>query len=338
VEDVLATLPSRERHEIDALILDHLDDEETQERFYDGVSNARSDRDLTWEQECEALSERSYGVGAVHLELGVWAAFPDTRKAQIMEEEGLAEFIRLDFDPQYELDVVADAQAMPFADGAVDRIRADSVLEHVPHPQLVLSECHRVLRPGGMVYIATPWVFNLHGYPDDYLRYSPSFYERICREVGFETVRTDIECARGLYYTLHNSAKTAIVEPTDSAAAALRTLQLLAIDLLGSLVPLDNRFQNQARHWFHSVQVLALKAGTYRPSERERSENGFFAERALDLLADPESNKPLRLRRASLVCRVSGRSYPVRDGIPDFTTYEQTRRAPLDAISGLFRR
>jgi uncharacterized protein YbaR (Trm112 family) len=337
VDAVLRTLPPDQREQIVERLLAHLKEEPTQARFYDGVSAARSDRDLTWEKQLDEAWSRSSGVGAVHLELGVWTAFPDSRQRQIIEQEGLAEFIRLDFEPQYELDVIADAQIMPFADASMDRVSADSVLEHLAYPHLVLHECHRVLRPGGVVHIATPWVFNLHGYPDDYLRYSPSFYERICREAGFEIVRTDVDAARGLYYTLHNSAKTAIVDPEDPAAAALRTLHLLVIDLLGALVPLDNQFQNGTRHWFHSVRMFAVKAGGYTPSERQSRPDAKFLDRALDLLADPESKKPLALEKDSLVCSATGVSYPVRDGIPDFTATDP-RRSRMSTLTSLFRR
>jgi SAM-dependent methyltransferase len=337
VERVLATLPTPTREEMTGELLEHLGNELTQQRFYDGVSAARADRDMTWEAELQAAWDRSREVGAVHLELGVWSAFPDSRQRQIVEQEGLAEFIRLDFEPQYELDVVADAQQMPFADESIDRIAADSVLEHLAYPHLVIHECHRMLRPGGMVHIATPWVFNLHGYPDDYLRYSPSFYERICAEAGFDVVLTDIDAARGLYYTLHNSAKTAIVDASDPAAAALRTLHLLTIDLLGALVPLDNRFENRARHWFHSVRLLAIKGGVYEPSGREQRPGGFL-DRALDLLADPESKAPLQMQKDSLLCATSGTSYPVFDGIPHFTQPEQARRSRTADLSRLFRR
>ena len=46
----------------------------------------------------------------------------------------------------------------PFADGAVDRIHSEHMIEHVDHPigRRMLAECHRVLRPGGRIRIATP--------------------------------------------------------------------------------------------------------------------------------------------------------------------------------------
>jgi SAM-dependent methyltransferase len=298
----------------------HLDDEPTRDRLFDGVSAARPDRDRAWEEHESELFARSANVGAVHLELGTWSAWPSSRQLALAEADGLAEVIRLDFEPIYELDVVADAQVLPFADASIDRISADSVLEHLAHPHHVIRECHRVLRPGGVMRLATPWTFHLHGYPDDYLRYSPSFYERACREAGFAWTAASVEASRGLYYTLHNAAKTVIVDGDHDAAPALRLMHLLTMEWLATLVPLDNGFLNGARHWFHSVQCVAVKGGDYEPSRRRRDWGPPVVERMLDLFADPITKRPLRLEGDRLVCPASGFRYPVRDGIPHFVT------------------
>ena len=296
----------------------HLDDPTNRARFYDGVSAFRVDRDPWYETQLAAAERRFKDAGAVHLELGTWTAWPAERADALRDADGLAEVIRLDFDATYELDVIADARALPFRDGSLDRISADSVLEHIPHPHRVLSECFRVLRPGGMLKVVTPFAFNLHGYPDDYLRYSPSWYRQMLREVGFETVETDVEATRGLYYTLHNCAKTAIVEADVSGADGLRTLHLLLLELLGILVPLDDAFHNGARHWFVAVQVFAVKGGTYRAPHRDRTAGASFVERTVDLLAVPGTDIPVRLEGGRLVASPESR-FPVVDGVPRFT-------------------
>jgi SAM-dependent methyltransferase len=339
LDRALATDVSDAQHQrLRDAIGQHLAQDITQQRYYDGVSAARADRDTTWEQEVARVLARSKDVGAVHLELGTWTAFPDERTRQLAEAEGLAEFIRLDFDDEYELDVVADARALPFADNSIDRVRADSVLEHIPHPHPVIHECFRVLRPGGAMIFATPFVFNLHGYPDDYLRYTPSWYSTICQEAGFDPVVLDIDAARGLYYTLHNSAKAAVVDEADPAAPALRTLHLLVTELLGALVPLDNGFRNGARQWFHSVQCLAIKPGRYEPSRRPRDWDRPFAERALDLLVSPDTHEPLQLQGNVLVAP-NGKRYHVRGGRPDFMGAPVKREpaAPVEQLSAARR-
>jgi SAM-dependent methyltransferase len=52
--------------------------------------------------------------------------------------------------------VQADALALPFADGAFDRVIAAEVLEHIPEDCRALSELARVLRPGGSMAVTVP--------------------------------------------------------------------------------------------------------------------------------------------------------------------------------------
>jgi SAM-dependent methyltransferase len=47
------------------------------------------------------------------------------------------------------------AEALPVPDETVDLIFLESVLEHVDSPRRALEEAHRVLRPGGVVFITT---------------------------------------------------------------------------------------------------------------------------------------------------------------------------------------
>ena len=46
---------------------------------------------------------------------------------------------------------------LPFCDGGADRIFAVHVLEHMADFLPLVDECHRVLRPGGILHIMSPW-------------------------------------------------------------------------------------------------------------------------------------------------------------------------------------
>jgi SAM-dependent methyltransferase len=65
-------------------------------------------------------------------------------------------------------DVVADAGALPFADGAFDTVFSQSVLEHVKDPFACAREMQRVLRQGGTLHADAPFIAPFHGYPDHY--------------------------------------------------------------------------------------------------------------------------------------------------------------------------
>ncbi|HET8990202.1 MAG TPA: class I SAM-dependent methyltransferase [Acidimicrobiales bacterium] len=52
--------------------------------------------------------------------------------------------------------VQGDALALPFADGAFDRVICSEVLEHIPEDRAAMAELARVLRPGGTMAITVP--------------------------------------------------------------------------------------------------------------------------------------------------------------------------------------
>jgi SAM-dependent methyltransferase len=51
---------------------------------------------------------------------------------------------------------VSDAQKLPYRDGSFDFITCHAVLHHVAHPEAVLAEIHRLLRPGGRALVFEP--------------------------------------------------------------------------------------------------------------------------------------------------------------------------------------
>lgn len=52
--------------------------------------------------------------------------------------------------------VAGPLEARPFGDEQFDAVYLDSVLEHVPHPRVLLGELHRLLRPRGLAYVIVP--------------------------------------------------------------------------------------------------------------------------------------------------------------------------------------
>ena len=71
--------------------------------------------------------------------------------------------ISIDIQPSAGLDVVADAQSLPFRDGSFDNIVLVDVLHHVERPVRFLAEALRVLRPGGRVAMIEPGITPLSG-------------------------------------------------------------------------------------------------------------------------------------------------------------------------------
>ena len=71
------------------------------------------------------------------------------------------------------VDIVENAENMvSIKDNSLGGVFCVSVLEHAQNPVLIISEIYRCLRPGGIAYISTPWLFESHMEPNDYLRFS----------------------------------------------------------------------------------------------------------------------------------------------------------------------
>jgi SAM-dependent methyltransferase len=85
----------------------------------------------------------------------------------------VAGYINLDICAFPGIDVVANAEQLPFPAGIFARVECDAVLEHVEHPGLVMSEMERVVSPGGYAHIVVPFCHPFHEYPRDFRRYTP---------------------------------------------------------------------------------------------------------------------------------------------------------------------
>lgn len=83
------------------------------------------------------------------------------------------------------VDVVADAHKLPYADGSVDVIFHEAVLEHLHTPLKAVAEMHRVLKPGGKILSITPFLHEYHGYPYHYCNFTLTGHAHLYKETGF---------------------------------------------------------------------------------------------------------------------------------------------------------
>ena len=96
--------------------------------------------------------------------------------------------IQPEMDPTY---LVEPDEPFPIADDAYDTAVCLNTLEHVYDAKFVIREIHRVLKPGGTVYISVPFMFRIHASPDDFFRGTPTWWKETLRLTGF--ARTELQ-------------------------------------------------------------------------------------------------------------------------------------------------
>jgi hypothetical protein len=87
---------------------------------------------------------------------------------------GAGEYIGVDLSAGKNVDRVIDLAAGigELREGYFSLAICCSVLEHVRRPWEMARNLTRLLQPGGALYVAVPWVWRYHPYPDDYFRFS----------------------------------------------------------------------------------------------------------------------------------------------------------------------
>ena len=89
------------------------------------------------------------------------------------------------------VDVFYDGKTLPFLNDSFDSIFTSEVFEHIFNVDHVLSEIHRVMKPGGYILITLPFVWEEHEAPWDFARYTSYAISHILNQSGFDIVVID---------------------------------------------------------------------------------------------------------------------------------------------------
>jgi SAM-dependent methyltransferase len=81
--------------------------------------------------------------------------------------------------------IVAPDCTYPIRDGSLDGIGCFAVLEHTRKPWLVVQEMHRMLKPGGQVWIDWPFLQPVHGYPSHFFNATREGLTSVFEDAGF---------------------------------------------------------------------------------------------------------------------------------------------------------
>ena len=146
---------------------------------------------------------------------------------QVPGQEGLADLRSLFPGKQYVgcdivsgagVDRIENLHRLSFADGSVGTLIAVETLEHVADPYLAVREIERVLQPGGLAIVTTPFNFPIHHMPD-YTRFTP---EGMARLLG--AFRAQAVFAQGDAQHPHSVCAIALKGGTEVDAVAFEAL------------------------------------------------------------------------------------------------------------------
>ena len=110
--------------------------------------------------------------------------------------------INVDLTSYAGVDVVADVCQLPFENNYADAVIAECLLEHVQDPIAAVREIHRILKPGGMVYISTPFIVGFHSSPGDYQRWTTSGLRQLLKDFKEEELGIAVGPTNAMTYIL----------------------------------------------------------------------------------------------------------------------------------------
>ncbi len=98
-------------------------------------------------------------------------------------------FTVVNIDDRYGYDLKFNIEEkFPLADASYDNVLTMNLIEHIFDTHNIFSEVSRVIKPGGLFVSSVPYMHQIHGSPDDYVRYTDSAYKKFAEKYGFEIV------------------------------------------------------------------------------------------------------------------------------------------------------
>ncbi len=95
-------------------------------------------------------------------------------------------YTALDIAPGKGIDVVGDAENLPFQKDSFDVIVCFEVLEYLPKPEKALKEIFKSLRRDGILLLSSPLMVSFH---NDLYRFTPPALKKLVRSAGFKNIK-----------------------------------------------------------------------------------------------------------------------------------------------------
>ena len=184
-----------------------------------------------------------------------------------------ADYFRADIPGIHALDfLIGEDGCVNAPSESFDLVLSTQVAEHVPLPATYFSECNRILRPGGTLIISTHGMFEEHGCPYDFQRWTLNGLKRDVIASGFEVIKaakltTGARCGNflidaGATRTSTQNGLTAVFTVGRAIRKLIRPLlhRWLDFSFPQLRVVIEGRDVVDQHSWYVGVYVVARKS------------------------------------------------------------------------------
>jgi len=156
-------------------------------------------------------------------------------------------------------DYLCPADAINVQDMTFDIVILTEVLEHLENPEQVLQEVQRVLKEQGKLIISMPFLYPIHGDPDDFQRWTPSKIRQVLRQNNF--LIDSLEPMGGLFSVYYDLLRIATgIASKNRKAIKNRILMKFIYPFLAQLSKILDRHFDYKMFWITTGYfVVAIK-------------------------------------------------------------------------------
>lgn len=130
--------------------------------------------------------------------------------------------IDAEFEPTHRIE---PGDPLPFEDETFDTVITFNTLEHIQDDAGAVRELHRVMKPGARLHIVVPFLYRVHGHPDDYNRHTPSWWRATLEDIGFSAAElTPLIFGRTTAARLISGRGNKLVRPLNDFLGAARDI------------------------------------------------------------------------------------------------------------------
>jgi ubiquinone/menaquinone biosynthesis C-methylase UbiE len=204
--------------------------------------------------------------------------------------------ISLDILPCENVDIVAEAERLPFKDNCFDLVESGAVFEHLYDPLAAIAEVKRVLKPGGAFRIDNSFLQPYHGFPGHYFAMTPQANETYLID-DFILLESSIPESGTPLMSLHMMLERflANLSPAQRREAQRMTLGRFMEDLSSDLTS-----KNPLMGGFSEYEKRALAATHVVIAQKPKN----YEKKLAKLADDPERHESwARLKRAHYTLR-----------------------------------